>query len=67
MAAGTDVKLFALHSTRSTSNSKAKLHVPIKDNSEDKGWRSMHTFTKYYDKTISKENELANSILNYKN
>ena len=28
-AAGVDVKLFTPHSTRSASNSKAKIHVPI--------------------------------------
>ena len=27
----------------------------------------MHTFAKHYDKTISKENELVNRVLNYKN
>ena len=65
-AAGIDVKLFTPHSTRSVSDSKAKLHVPI-EAIWTRGWCSMQTFAKYYDKSISKENEFANSILNNEN
>ena len=67
VAAGIDVKLFTPHSARSASNSKVKLHVPIETIQKTRGLRSMHKFAKHYVKLISKENEFANSILNYEN
>ena len=67
VATGIDVKLFAPHSACSASNSKVKLHVPIETIHKTRGLRSMHKFAKYYVKSMTKENEFANSILNYEN
>ena len=50
--AGINMNIFSPHSTRSTSNNKAKTYVPLKTILETGEWRSNRTFARFYDKPI---------------
>lgn len=61
---GVDTKVFAAHSTRSASVSKAKeKDVPVHEIMAKAGWKSAETFRKYYNKPVIQENSLASAVL----
>ena len=63
-AAGIDMTIFAPHSVRSASVSKAKVsNIPIDTILRTAGWSSDAVFTKYYNKPIQVDN-YAEAILN---
>lgn len=62
--AGIDVSVFAPHSVRSAAASAAyKSYVPIDTILRTVGWSSETTFTKYYKKPVTKDNQFAEAIL----
>lgn len=61
---GVDIKVFAAHSTRSASVSKAKeKEVPVHEIMAKAGWKSAKTFRKYYNKPVIQENSLSSTVL----
>lgn len=61
---GIDTQIFAAHSTRAASVSKAKeKDVPIHEIMAKAGWKSAETFRKYYNKPLVQENSLASAVL----
>ena len=62
--AGIDMDLFSPHSIRSASTSYAKNCLPLDTILKAGGWRSMKTFTQYYDKPIeTRDSNFAYNIL----
>lgn len=56
LRAGVNTEVFGAHSVRAASTSKAKANaVPIQDIMRTAGWSRESTFTKFYNKKITKE------------
>ena len=64
--AGINMNIFSPHSTRSASNCKEKISVPLKTILETVGWRSNRTFARFYNKPILQEEQYCFSILKSK-
>ena len=63
-AAGVNVEVFKLHSTRSAATSAAKVAgVPIDEIFKTAGWRTSSVFGKFYNKPLVDTDSFANSIL----
>ena len=56
--------MFAAHSTRSASVSKASAKdVPVHESMARAGWKSAETFHKYYNKPVIRGNSVASAVL----
>ena len=63
-SAGIDMSIFAPHSTRSASTSRAATRILIDTVLKTGDWRSMRTFAKHYNKDIIFDENFVNNILN---
>lgn len=61
--AGIDMSIFAPHSTRAASTSKAVGHVPLKTILKTAGWRRRSTFAVYYHKPILPQGSFGEAVL----
>ena len=62
--AGIDINMFSAHSVRSAVTSKAKEKaVPIQDIMKTAGWSQESTFSKFYRKTIIRDDRFQEKIL----
>lgn len=61
--AGLDLSIFAPHSTRAASTSKAVTKVPLLTICKTAGWAGDSVFTKYYNKPVDTSLEFSNAVL----
>lgn len=62
-AAGIDLSIFAPHSTRSASTSKAAMTLPLSTMLEAVGWSQESTFALYYRKPLCKQGQFGEAVL----
>jgi len=62
-SAGINMNIFAPHSTRSASTSKAAFSLPLTLISRTVGWSQVSTFAKYYNKPVSQATALGSAVL----
>ena len=63
VAAGVDLTMFAPHSTRAASTSRAATKLPLSTILATAGWSRESTFRKFYNKEVQNTYDFANTVL----